>query len=389
MTQVAATRALTREPAGWRQNRVETVSEYQAFLDLEPSWNALVEAAGIDHPFLEHAWVRTWWECFGSGSRLHILVLKEREEVIAIAPLISTVVRMFGVSVRRLGFFYNAHVPRADFLIARGFGYAHRLIWNHLRSISGSWDVLQLCQLSSGSETLEAMAGFASEDGFPAGIWFSGASPFLALDISWRQYHDSLAAKHRANLRNRFKRLNQTGSVTLETTREQQSLPEALNAGFRLEESSWKKEAGTAISCDRNVREFYETFARRAAERNWLRLNFLRAGTKRVAFDYSLAYRDQIFLLKLGYDPEFSPYSPSNLLMAMVLENAFKQGLNKYDLLGESAPWKSSWTQTSRSNYWLFVFSRSFKGHCLHFIKFRGVPRVKSLVARRKKETTD
>src|ERR1700761_8853510 len=121
MIQAAAIRALTREPACRKQRRVETVSDYRAFLDLEPAWDELVEEAGIDHPFLEHSWVRTWWECFGAGSRLHILVVKEGDDIVAIAPLISTAVRMFGLSVRRLGFFYNAHVPRADFLIARGF----------------------------------------------------------------------------------------------------------------------------------------------------------------------------------------------------------------------------------------------------------------------------
>ena len=147
MIQAAAIRALTREPACRKQRCVETVSDYRAFLDLEPAWDELVEEAGIDHPFLEHSWVRTWWECFGAGSRLHILVVKEGDDIVAIAPLISTAVRMFGLSVRRLGFFYNAHVPRADFLIARGFEHAHRLVWDYLLSIKGSWDLIQLCQL--------------------------------------------------------------------------------------------------------------------------------------------------------------------------------------------------------------------------------------------------
>ena len=92
---------------------VETISDYQPFLDLEPVWNEVAEAAGLDHPFLEHAWVRTWWECFGRGSTLHILVLKAGDETVGIAPLILTPVRMWGIKVRRLGFFYNAHVPRA------------------------------------------------------------------------------------------------------------------------------------------------------------------------------------------------------------------------------------------------------------------------------------
>jgi len=349
--------------------RAETISDYQAFLDLAPAWNEAVRAAGIDHPFLEHAWLRTWWECFGEGSSLHIVIVKEGDEIVAIAPLILTPVRMFGIPVRRLGFFYNAHVPRAGFI-----GDAYRAIWDHLLSERKSWDVLQLCQLPEGSPTLKEVRRLAGRDNFPIGVWFSGASPYICLDTSWARYHDGLATKHRSNLRNRFKRLNQTGPAALETVTAKESLSDALEAGLRLEESAWKGEAGTAISCDPQVRRFYETFAGRAAERKWLRLNFLKAGAQCAAFDYSLEYKHRIFLLKLGYDPAFSALSPSNLLLSMALERAFEQGLDKYDFLGESADWKRCWAKDETPNYWLFVFNNSFKGRFLHFIKFRIIP---------------
>ena len=48
--------------------RIEAITGHQSFLDLEPVWNAVAEAAGLDHPFLEYDWVRTWWESFGAGS---------------------------------------------------------------------------------------------------------------------------------------------------------------------------------------------------------------------------------------------------------------------------------------------------------------------------------
>jgi CelD/BcsL family acetyltransferase involved in cellulose biosynthesis len=389
MTIAGATAVLARETTA-RDVRVETVFSYQEFLDMEPAWNELVDSAGVDHPFLEHMWLRTWWECFGAGSELHILVVKEDHEIIAIAPLILTRVRMLGMTVRRLGFFYNAHVPRADFIISRQSARrsedAYRAIWNHLLSAGGSWDLLQLCQLPGGSRTLDEIKGLASEGGSPTGVWLPGESPFVALDTSWDQYYANLAAKHRSNLRNRLKRLGQTGPVSVETVIQEEALPDALGEGFRLEELAWKGEAGTAISCDANLRKFYETFARRAAAKNWLRLSFLQTGGQRIAFDYSLAYRDQIFLLKHGYDPEFSAYSPSNLLVSMILETAFEKGVAKYDFLGENAPWKTSWTKTSKPNYWLFVFSRSLKGRCLHSLKFRIVPWIKGALARRKKE---
>ena len=356
--------------------RVETISDYQAFLDLEPVWNEVAEAAGLDHPFLEHAWVRTWWECFGASSTLRILVLKADDQTVAIAPLILTRIRLWGIKVRRLGFFYNAHVPRADFLIARRPEEVYRAIWSHL-SRSGDWDLLQLCQLPEGSATLKGIAGLAAPDHCPIVAWLSGASPYLPLRGSWSQYFERLAGKHRSNLRNRFKRLNGIGPVAVETVTSGEKLTDALDAGLRLEAAAWKGEAGTAISCDPDVSKFYSTLARRAAERGWMRLHFLRAGPQRVAFDYSLSYKNRIHLLKLGYDPAYAPYSPSNLLLCMVLQDTFERGVREYDFLGESADWKLKWTESSRPHYWLFVFSKAFKGRLLHFIKSQVVPLLK------------
>jgi CelD/BcsL family acetyltransferase involved in cellulose biosynthesis len=379
MTAAATSRAVTPEIT------TETISDYQAFLDLEPDWNRVVEDSWIDHPFLEHAWLRTWWECFGEGSTIHIVVVSDGDEIQAIAPLILTKTRMFGIPVRRLGFFYNSHVPRAGFIVRKRAEDAYKAIWVHLLREQRLWDLLQLCQLPVASSTLHEMRSLASEAGFPNDVWRSGESPYVSLDASWRDYYGNLATKHRSNLRNRFKRLNEIGPVELETVARQNFLTEDLEAGLRLEESAWKRDAGTAISCDPRVRNFYESFARRAAEKNWLRLNFLKADTQRVAFDYSLAYQQRVFLLKLGYDPAFSAYSPSNLLLALALERAFDEDFSKYDFLGESADWKRCWTKDAMPNYWLFVFADSLKGRWLHRVKFRMNPWLKKLLGKEAK----
>jgi CelD/BcsL family acetyltransferase involved in cellulose biosynthesis len=108
-----------------------------------------------------------------------------------------------------------------------------------------------------------------------------------------------------------------------------------------------------------------------------MRLNFLQAGPQRVAFDYSLLYKNRIHLLKLGYDPAYAPYSPSNLLLSMALQSAFEHGVREYDFLGDTADWKVAWTKHSRPHYWLFIFSCTFKGQILHLIKSRLVPLLK------------
>ena len=82
--------------------------------------------------------------------------------------------------MRRLGFFYNAHVPRADFLIAERREEVYRAIWRHL-SRGKDWDLLQLCQLTEGCATLEAMPRLAARDDCRVGVWASEASPYVPL----------------------------------------------------------------------------------------------------------------------------------------------------------------------------------------------------------------
>lgn len=355
---------------------IETVSDYQSFLTLGPVWTSVLRASQLDHPFVEHDWIRTWWECFGQDSELRVLLVKESDDVIAIVPLILSRVRMYGVPVRRLGFFYNAHVPGCEFIISSRSDDVYRSVWHYLAA-SHEWDVLQLCQLPVGCETLAKVTRLAADAGCPTGTWKSGAAPYINLDQSWESYCNSLAAKHRANLRNRLKRLKLLGGATLDAVNSKERLTEALTVGFQIEAAAWKGRAGTAILCDPAVERFYRVFAERAAERGWLRLHFLTAGSETAAFDYSLRYNNQLFLLKMGYDPTYSAYSPSNLLLAMVLEDAFRKGLTRYDFLGESGDWKGSWSKAAVINYWLFVFRPTLKGRILFFLKFHTIPLLK------------
>ncbi|MBV8843708.1 MAG: GNAT family N-acetyltransferase [Bryobacterales bacterium] len=359
--------------------RVETISGYQEFLNLKPAWDRLVAEAGIDHPFLEHDWLRTWWDCFGEGNRLHIVVAKAGDHLEAIAPLMWNSGRMWGMPVKRLSFLYNDHVPRAGFIVSPGAPGAYKAIWNHLRD-DRSWDLLQLCQLPETSPTLSAVRELAAQDGFPAGVWNSGASPYIRLAGTWEGYLAGLDSKFRANLRNRIKRLGAVGPVKLDVVTSAD--PDVMDAGFELEAAAWKGTHGTAISCDRRLERFYREFGRRAADRGWLRLNFLAAGNTRINFDYSLAYKNSLYILKSGYDPTHSAYSPNNLMICKLVERAFQEGMDTYYFLGDAVDWKLRWTDTVEHSCWLYVFSNTLAGRLRRTLKFQLSPMLKKILRR-------
>src|SRR5436853_954033 len=358
---------------------VETIADFGSFLSLAPVWDHLVERAGIDHPFLSHDWVHTWWDCFGAGKELRIFIVKAGEEVIAIAPFMLSRGRMYGCPVRLMEFISNVYTERFDLILTQRPQEACTAIWKHLLTQEGLWDVVQLCQLPAGSRTLEELPKLAIADGFPTGTWRSLDSPFIDLTGGWEAYLKRLSSNQRHNVRRWQNRLSQLGEVKLEVITSGEQLDGALNDGFRIEAADWKSQSGTAILCQAELKRFFTQLAEATSRNGVLRLIFLTVGQSRIAFAYALCYRNKLFVLKAGYDPKYASYSPYNLLCYLVFRDACERGLAEYEFLGASESWKLHWTKQTRSHYWLYVFSTSLRIRLLHYAKFRVVPSLEGL----------
>ena len=362
---------------------VETIGDPDAFAAIESEWNETVERAGIEHPFLTHEWLYTWWQCFGGESSLHIVVVRSGGRIIAIAPLVRETTWMYGVPVRRLRLMHNDHTPRADFIVAEDADAAYRAIWAALLDQGDGWDVLQLGQITSPSTTRDMMSRFAAADGCVTGVWRSSNSPYLALSGTWDQYFGSLSGKFRQNVRNRLARVRRHGEPVLEVVDGGPELDLALHDAVRLEESGWKQRAGTAITSDPAVTQFYARLADRAARRGWLRLLFLTVNGCRIATSYSLCYARRLFLCKTGYDPDYDTCSPFKVLTYLAVRDSFVHGLREVEFLGDTEPWKMEWTSTARSHEWLFVFSTTPRARLVHRLKFQMAPAVGAILRRR------
>src|SRR5687767_5122557 len=81
---------------------VEVVSDYELLVGLRPEWEALLARSGADHPFMSHDWICAWWESFGAGKTLYVLLVRSAGTLVAVAPLMLSEERMFGLRVRRL-----------------------------------------------------------------------------------------------------------------------------------------------------------------------------------------------------------------------------------------------------------------------------------------------
>jgi CelD/BcsL family acetyltransferase involved in cellulose biosynthesis len=356
---------------------VDLIRDDESFVALKGVWNRLVTEAGIDHPFMRHEWVRTWWDCFEhQGASLHILVVREGNDPIAIAPLMFDHGRLFGCQFRRLRGIANVYTERFDIILTRRAKEASQAIWQFLAAQASTWDILELRQIPNRAFGVEQVRFWALEDKFLLGQWHSSDGPFIPIDRPWESYVKTLSKKHLSNLRGRAKGLHRVGEVRHEIVTGGEQLNRALDEAFLLEAAAWKGKAGTAIMNRADRLMFYRTLLTKAAEAGWLQLHFLAVNGRRIAVQLVLLFENKLYILKSGYDPQYASFGPSLLLCELMLRDAWKRGLTEVDFLGDAERWKLEWAHQTRAHSWVFIFPNRPYLRLFHRLKFSVLPRL-------------
>jgi CelD/BcsL family acetyltransferase involved in cellulose biosynthesis len=368
---------------------VEEISDFDAFVSLEKEWNPLLAAAPVNAPFLRHEWFRIWWKAFGVGKRLAILAVRSKEgELAAVVPLMEERGFRVGVPCRVWVSMSNDHSCRFDWIM-NGTSDEERIriveaLAAYLARRTPRVHFVELQDLPVDSPILPLLLDAASRSGQKVGLRPELETPFIPIEGTWAAYYESISGHLRRNLRRRRRQLEEQGRVevvcvTGEESRGASRLPDHLREGFRIEAMAWKESAGTAIRQNEGWADFYEEWARTAAERGWLRLYFLKLNDRPIAFYYTLVYERKLYYLKLGYDPAYARYSPGILLHQEILASAFEEKLIELDFLGPTMTWKEDWAKKKRPHVWVYLFQRGIIPQMIYLIKFKLFPYFKKV----------
>jgi len=333
------------------------LDRFERFQEMKNDWNALLADSSCRIPFLRHEWLSLWWAHFGPPNRLAIILVREGDRLVLAAPLMEVERRRLACSFRILQSLTNVHSPRFHILVRTGHEAALDAFWAYVGRRPRHWHLLRLNRLPAGT-LQQAVVGRAAASGHAVETIPSLTSPYVAINGDWESFRSALKPKFRSNLRNRSRRLQALGAVTFQVVRDTTSAPTALETGLAVEASGWKGERGSAIWADPTLADFYRGLAAAAAAEGWLRLSFLKVAERPAAFDLSLVYDDRMYCLKVGYDPEFSPYSAGQLLCQEILRTAHEQRAVTYEFLGESSVQKRDWTPEAREHVGLYAYNR-------------------------------
>jgi hypothetical protein len=184
--------------------------------------------------------------------------------------------------------------------------------------------------------------------------------PTMPLGPAWADPERNLSSRRRSDLRRAVRRAETMGEVSYElvdtvTDRLESSLADLV----RVEGAGWKRRAGTALQCNPAAEQFYRTYAALAAGNGALRLSLLRIGGVVAAVQLAVHHDDRLWLLKIGYDEEFSRCSPGTLLLLRSVAAAAEQGARSVEFLGACEPWTARWTTLERPQVRIRAYGRS------------------------------
>jgi CelD/BcsL family acetyltransferase involved in cellulose biosynthesis len=310
--------------------RIET----RSIASIAEEWDQLADEVGAP-PFLRPGWTTAWWNAFGRGS-VRALVARTGDHLTGVLPLARD-----GSVLRSPT---NSETPIFGFLAEDDDG-ARQLVATLLAAHARRVDLSFIREEDSG---LQALKEEARAHGFLTITRPVLLSAYVTTQDPWSAYQATLGAKLRSEIRRRRRRLQELGDLTLQVTDGSERLEDLLSEGLQVEQSGWKGAHGTAINSSPRRRRFYREVARWAGERGWLRLAFLRLDGRPIAFDLCLETDGVHFLLKTGFDHDFSRFGPGTILRSMMLERAFSGSIDAYEFLGTVAGannrWKLEWT---------------------------------------------
>jgi CelD/BcsL family acetyltransferase involved in cellulose biosynthesis len=325
------------------------------YLGVNPFRDFQSACAGVEEfvssPMQSHIWNLSCAESFSDGSPV-LVTVQRRGKTVALAPLF----RPHGEN--RLVFlgqdlFEPTLLPYAD------NESCHALA----KALLALKDPIFLRDVDASSPMLEALQKACSDENRICVTRPMPSHPWLQLDESWQRPEEHLNSGRRSDLRRARRNAEKIGPISFQNiTPAADQLEEVLTEVFRVESANWKGEAGSGLAYDPVIQGFYRRFSQLACAQGILRILLMKCGDQTAAVQLGVDYKNRFWLLKMGYDQNFSRCSPGELLIVESLRLAAERGMEAYEFTGTPESWTRKWTNTAHTSASVRIYAEGMRG---------------------------
>ena len=291
------------------------------------------------------------------NSKLRILCVENKNEVIAIAPLKQSRTKfahLFDYEViSPLGF---GAADYTGFLFTELENESSKSILSYLLD-SKDWDFIYFYEFPGTSMNLDLFRGMA-HNVTKFELEKGAICPYLSLPTSMDSIMQGLTSKFRKNLRRSMNKLVQDYKrIEIKRYDEVGSVEKSMNLFFELHQKRWNLKGRKGVFHIKERQDFWLDIAKCFSDRGWLALHFLTVVDNPVAAIHGYQFNQKVFDALTGFDPDYSQYSVSNLLLQKLIEKCITNRIDEFDFLAGDESYKFSWTKAYRRNLNLKILS--------------------------------
>jgi CelD/BcsL family acetyltransferase involved in cellulose biosynthesis len=297
--------------------RVELTDDPTAFVSRD--WTSLVEADPDGTFFHNPAYLKLWWEEFGSGS----LVL-----ALTSPPVGACALEVEDGTLRFLGgtevtdYMGPVSLPGAEEEVAKEL----------LAALAAEvpWDRADLRGIPAESRWLAALEAAAAAHGLRMERGRDRTAPMIELPGSFEAYLAALPGKLRHEIRRKQRRLAEVAGDYRVRFATPDTLRADVDAFIDLHRASPGPKGKFMVP---GMEIFFRRLAEAFLPSHRFHLAFLEVEGRRAAGAIGFGYKDTFALYNSAFDRDFARLSPGMVLVAELIRGAAERGRRRFDLL--------------------------------------------------------
>jgi len=340
---------------------VDEIRDTEGFAQLAPAWTKLLARSADANPFLSHEWLHAWWIAYQPSAELRILVARDGNRVIGVAPLME---RKSGIKsmLRTLCFIGDgtSETDHVGFLLDRD--QTADVATALLEAVCAlPWNALLLNQVTEKSTTAKAILSFFQARGDNVDIAISPC-PVRRMPSTYEALLASLPARFRTALRSTRRRLVDQYTVHFGLHDTAESLSLGLETLFTQHAGRWRLKNQIGVFVDPQKCAFYQDMAARFLARDWLRFYYLKLDDRIVAQQFCFQLDGCVLLLQEGFDPAHVRDNVGNALRSMVFERLIEEQVPCYDFLAGASRHKANWSDHIVNDLLITIVRKGWSG---------------------------
>jgi len=364
---------------------VQFLTSAEEFAALAPQWNRLHERASVASVFNSWIFQYQWWQVFGRGQPLRLLVALESGQPVGILALYIQTTRVARTRVRQLRFVGSGGDTSPDDLgpvIApeREEEIALKLARGALR-IAGA-DVVVLSDIDPRSVFTGALETAAAEMGRPSLTSPCERIAYTELPGSWTEFLKSLNSDRRSRIKSARRKVAAAHTARFFVWKDSASLDQAVDRLVELHRKRWDEAGGSQSFQTPEYVDFHRRIIKSTFPRGWLRLYCLELDGEIAAITYCYRFRNRVYLMQAGFDPDKSKSNPGKVLLGHALEHAIEEGNEVFDFLRGEHRYKDQLATGYRTTLCVRVFRNTLAG-LVYRLQRVWLPLLKARVLRR------